>query len=223
MIQYDTDNELLLYDVGARQAQGQWLLFTEAHCAAEPDCLERLAAFLENHRESLVGACLRTATDGNRDPVALAEERWYREGFEQWSREGDWRKVTIRGTAIRRDIYQAIGGFRSEFGCFAESLLAADLHTAGHRPARLALRLMGEPVSGQIPCKQGIFRELAGSSNSETQPAIARHCGRFSAIPYFIGQGNSGGLAGYSLQDSRQIQSEALSARSTVSFLPLHQ
>jgi hypothetical protein len=132
VIQHDIDNEMLLFDLGARQAQGKWLVFTEAHCAAEPDCLAQLSAFLMAHQQ-YIGACVRTADDGNRHPVASVEGRWYREGFEQWSQQGDWRKVTIHGTAIRRDIYESIGGFRSEFGCFAESLLAFDLHAAGYR------------------------------------------------------------------------------------------
>jgi hypothetical protein len=133
VLQHDTDNELLLYDLGARQARGTWLVFTEAHCAAEAGCLAQLFAFLKVHQEIYIGACIRTAPDGNCDPLASAEGRWYREGFTQWSQEDDWRKVTIRGTAIRRDVYERIGGFRSEFGCFAESLLAADLHAGGYR------------------------------------------------------------------------------------------
>jgi hypothetical protein len=133
VLQYGTDNELLLYDLGARQAQGTWLVFTEAHCAAEAGCLAQLFAFLKVHQQKYVGACIHTAPDGNCHPLASAEERWYREGFAQWSQEDDWRKVTIRGTAIRRDVYERIGGFRSEFGCFAESLLAADLHAGGYR------------------------------------------------------------------------------------------
>ncbi len=126
------DNEMQLFELGAGQAQGTWLFFTEAHCAAEADCLAQLSAFLQAHRQ-YVGACVRSADDGNRHPLASAEARWYREGFAQWSQQGDWRKVTVHGTAIRRDVYESVGGFRSQFGCFAESLLAFDLHAAGHR------------------------------------------------------------------------------------------
>jgi GT2 family glycosyltransferase len=34
---------------------------------------------------------------------------------------------------VRRDAYAAVGGFKSAFGCFAESLLAAELHAGGYR------------------------------------------------------------------------------------------
>ena len=72
------------------------------------------------------------------NPVAKCEQRWYAEGFEEWSREGDWRKVTIRGFAIRRDAYLDAGGFEHRFGCFAETALAAN---AGR--ARLPAGLCG--------------------------------------------------------------------------------
>jgi len=159
LLEFDTDNELLLYDLGARQAQGRWLIFTEMHCAAEPGCLEQLFAFLQAHQQKYVGACIRTAPDGNSDPLASAEGRWYWDGFEQWSQEDDWRKVTIRGTAIRRDVYEGVGGFRSEFGCFAESLLAAELHARGYRLGYAAQAAVKHYNSTDIRDFQNYVRE----------------------------------------------------------------
>jgi hypothetical protein len=133
LMTYPASNELALHDFGARQARGKWLLFTEAHCAAEPDCLAELVAHLQAHEGRYVGACIRTLSDCSSNSLAQLEDRWYREGFESWSSAGDWRKVTIRGTALRRDIYKKSGGFRSEFGCFAECLLAAELDLGGYQ------------------------------------------------------------------------------------------
>jgi hypothetical protein len=126
-------NELALHDFGARQARGKWLLFTEAHCVAQPACLAELMAYLQEHKGQVAGACIRTLSDESLDRVARLEERWYREGFAAWSRETDWRKVTIRGTAVRREAYEKVGGFKSEFGCFGEIFLAAELHASGYR------------------------------------------------------------------------------------------
>jgi len=133
LLRCEATKELALHDFGARQACGKWLLFTEAHCAAEPNCLVELVAYLEAHEFEFAGACIRSLTDGSSHPLARLEERWYRDGFAAWSRENDWRKVTIRGTAIRRDAYEKVGGFKSEYGCFGETLLAAELDASGYR------------------------------------------------------------------------------------------
>jgi hypothetical protein len=130
---FESRNEIALFDLGARRARGKWLLFTEAHCAPEPRCLAELIAYLEAHDGRYHGACIRSAPDGSSHPLAMAEARWYQHGFSTWSGEGDWRKVTIRGTAVHRDAYADVGGFKSAFGCFAETLLAAELHADGYR------------------------------------------------------------------------------------------
>ena len=124
--------ELALHDHGARAARGRWLLFTEAHTVAEPDCLSSLLAYLSANEGRYAGACIRSFGTGTDNPVARCEERWYGDGFREWSREGDWRKVTIRGFAIRREAYLEVGGFEHRFGCFAETALAANLAARGH-------------------------------------------------------------------------------------------
>ena len=133
LLRHGSSEELELHDHGARAARGHWLLFTEAHTVAEPTCLSSLLEYLSEHESRLAGACIRSTPDGSSHPVAKCEQRWYAEGFDQWSREGDWRKVTIRGFAIRRDAYLDAGGFEHRFGCFAETALAATLADRGHR------------------------------------------------------------------------------------------
>jgi len=133
LLRHESSEELELHDHGAGAARGRWLLFTEAHTVAEPTCLSALLEYLGEHESSQAGACIRSTTDGSSHPVAKCEQRWYAEGFDQWSREGDWRKVTVHGFAIRRDLYRDAGGFEHRFGCFAETALAATLADLGHR------------------------------------------------------------------------------------------
>lgn len=125
--------ELELHDHGARAARGRWLLFTEGHTVAEPDCLSSLLEYLTEPTSSYAGAAIRSLPDGSSNPISKCERRWYADGFDEWSREGDWRKVTVRGFAIRRDAYLEAGGFEHRFGCFAETALAATLAHRGDR------------------------------------------------------------------------------------------
>jgi GT2 family glycosyltransferase len=125
--------ELELHDHGARAARGHWLLFTEGHTVAESSCLSSLLGYLTENEGRYAGACIRSTDDGSPNPIAKSERRWYADGFEEWSREGDWRKVTIRGFAIRRDAYLEAGGFDHRFGCFAETAMAATLEQRGYR------------------------------------------------------------------------------------------
>ena len=133
LLRLESSRELELHDHGAREAHGRWILFTEGHTVAEPNCVSELLAHLNGHDSRYAGACIRSLSDGSTDPIAKCERRWYAEGFEEWSREGDWRKVTIRGFALRRDIYLEVGGFEHRFGCFAETALAATLADRGYR------------------------------------------------------------------------------------------
>jgi cellulose synthase/poly-beta-1,6-N-acetylglucosamine synthase-like glycosyltransferase len=133
VLEHPDSQELALHDHGARAARGRWILFTEAHTVAEPDCLSSLLRYLSADGSGYAGACIRSFSDGSDNPVARCEQRWYADGFREWSREGDWRKVTIRGFAIRRDAYLDVGGFEHRFGCFAETALAARLAEGGYR------------------------------------------------------------------------------------------
>jgi predicted dehydrogenase/glycosyltransferase involved in cell wall biosynthesis len=121
-------NELEMYHRGAEAARGRFLLFTESHCTAEPECLAELSAYLA--RTDVAGACLRSVS-GDQPPMARLEDRMFKESFRTWSQPGDWRKVIMRGFALRRDVYREVGGFEHRFDRFAELALAATLHARG--------------------------------------------------------------------------------------------
>jgi predicted dehydrogenase len=122
--------EVELYNAGARQARGRWLLLSEAHCEADPYCLEELLAYVDRH--AVDGACVRSV-GGIRNRFAKLEERLFEEGFREWSRPSDWRKVILRGILLRRADFLQRGGFEVRFSRFAEWLLASDLHRTGIR------------------------------------------------------------------------------------------
>ncbi len=131
LLQLASDNETKLYDLAIRETECEWVLLTEPHCIAEPFCLQQLLKYLDD--TGLDGACLRSIPGNDANRFARQEHRAYREGFQFWSLEGDWRKVILRGLAMRRKDYIEVGGFECEFGRFAEWALAAALHKHGTR------------------------------------------------------------------------------------------
>ncbi len=151
MICHATTNESLLYDIGAREATGKLLFITEPHCIAEPECLEELVSFFAIHDYD--GACCRSVGICP-NVIARMEQRFFEAGFRTFSRQGDWRKVLLRGFAIYRDIYLEEEGFETAFNRFAEWALAAKLHSRGRR--------LGYAAGATVRhCYTISFRELA--------------------------------------------------------------
>ena len=186
LLRHGSSEELELHDHGARAARGRWLLFTEAHTVAEPTCLSSLLEYLGEHESRLAGACIRSTPDGSSHPVAKCEQRWYAEGFDQWSREGDWRKVTIRGFAIRRDAYLDAGGFEHRFGCFAETALAATLADRGHRlgyEPQAAIKHYDATRLGQLTGYVREYREGEIAYRATHPPELLRALLRCPAAP----------------------------------------
>ena len=122
---------MALYDAGARAARAPTVVLTESHCAADPRCLEEVLRHFEHTGDD--AACL--ASDGaSMSVVARLEQRLFDEGFIEWSSDGHWRKVLLRGCAIRREAYEASGGFDVRYGRFADTALSLSLR-------RLSLRV----------------------------------------------------------------------------------
>ena len=119
-----------LYHLGALTARGSLLFFTELHCIGEPDCLQELWTFFQAHDYD--GACVRTIPECM-TAFARVEHRLFEELFREWSRPGDWRKVLVRGVAIRSAAYFEAGGFNPTLSYFSDWALAASLHAHGRR------------------------------------------------------------------------------------------
>ena len=123
-------DERELFDAGARQAAGDVLVFSEAHCVAEPDFLAEMSRFLSSG--DFAGACCHTLGKVTNAVGRIVSED-FENDFRTWTRPEDRRKVIIHGFALRRKIYLAVGGFEPPFGNFQDAALAARLEHAGHR------------------------------------------------------------------------------------------
>jgi GT2 family glycosyltransferase len=131
LLRLGREDEMAQYDLGARVARGDWLLFTEPHVEALPDCLAELLEHV--HRNDLAGACVRTLPQRDRSRVGRMEARMYQQEAAGWTRDGDWRTFTKRGVLVARAAYLDAGGLDPARQRFAETALAQRLRDLGHR------------------------------------------------------------------------------------------
>ena len=123
------DDEIALYDLGARAASGRWIVFSEAHCLGDARCLKELLRYL-----------LATGSDGAAcRSVSLSENHLSRmeaRTFEQVSRlrlgPEHWSKLFLRGSVLSRQVYLDSGGLLPRYRLFAEPELSARLHALGY-------------------------------------------------------------------------------------------
>ena len=108
---------------GAANARGKYLIFTESHCWPEPDVIERCRDAIDAHPDWAGFSCLSIPIIHNR--LSEAEAAMYEADIEFAMQVHPWRKILDQCFVTRREAYERCGGFRPEFGHFAEWLLAA--------------------------------------------------------------------------------------------------
>jgi hypothetical protein len=128
-IRHTSTNRYLLFNVGAEQARGEKLFFIEAHCVAEPGCLEKTLAFLEQN--GYVGASCQSIS-WSETTVGGYEEELFGHSL-AWVTEPDhWYKVLIHGFAVEREAFDAVGGFDHHLGNLSDVALAATFEQGGY-------------------------------------------------------------------------------------------
>lgn len=122
------------YDLAARAAEGDVLIFTEAHCLPRSDFLQRLEEAWQQESEA-AGVTARIVPVCQ-NLLAEMDARLWHEGWQVLVPvPGEWRRFNIQGTALRRDIYLQLGGLPHRYDRFAEMVFAARLRDAGYRIA----------------------------------------------------------------------------------------
>jgi hypothetical protein len=131
LLEHDQPHDLALSVRGAAEARGELLLFTESHVLPDPETLRRTdeAVRANPGLAGLSGRSLRVTHNRFGEVEADMYEADIRHGMEQHP----WRKVLDQYFVTWRAPYDEAGGFREEFGHFAEWLLAARLFRLGHR------------------------------------------------------------------------------------------
>lgn len=125
----DLNHDMGLCAFGAEQACGQFLFFTESHCWPERDVLALCVQAFEENRDWAGLSCRSLPVSSNR--LGAAEGEMYDVDITYGMTVHPWRKILDQCFVTRRDAYLQCGGFKPEFGHFAEWALAANYHALG--------------------------------------------------------------------------------------------
>jgi hypothetical protein len=128
------DAEMVLYDAAARTARAPVIVFTEAHCRAEPECLAAVAGLFAT--DAAIDAATFHHRQGTSNTVSRLSELWFKKVHTLWDRE-DWDRLSPGGSAIRFEAYTRAGGLDPDLELFAPSFMSARLHQQGGRVEHL--------------------------------------------------------------------------------------
>jgi hypothetical protein len=118
-----------LWNAGAKRARTPWLVIVEGHSLANPDCLAAVARWIVANPSAHAGNF--TVGHLDRNLLARLSKPWFDMIHAGWRSPAEWPRLIGSGFAIRRDIFEAAGGFEAEYDLFAVHLLAARLHARG--------------------------------------------------------------------------------------------
>ena len=85
LLTVSTPNEMKQYDIGARQASGEYLFFSEPHCLAAPTTVVEIMTYFKT--QPFDGFCAKSLPIC-RNRIAALEYRMFEEGWQIWSQEG---------------------------------------------------------------------------------------------------------------------------------------
>ena len=124
-------HDIDLCTAGAASARGKFLFFTESHCWPEPDVLELCLQAFHANADWAGFSCKSVRVSHNR--LSEAEADMYEADTEYGMTVHPWRKILDVCFVTRREAYEEVGGFKPEFGHFAEWVLAARYFECGHK------------------------------------------------------------------------------------------
>ena len=126
---FDHAHDMSLVEAIAKRADADLLLFSESHCVPQVDALSYLVGVAERHPD---WAGLSAPTHGlTHNLLSKIECDIYSGDIRGKLSSHDWLRVLDQCFLIRREPYDSVGGFRGQFGHFAEWLFAASMKIQG--------------------------------------------------------------------------------------------
>lgn len=204
---------------GIAHASGSLIAFLDDDATAEPDWLERLYRCCEDERVLGAGGTVEPAWLGSQPAWFPREFNWvvgctYLQPPE--------RPVVVRNpfggcTCFRRDIFDVIGGFRSEIGRTKTHLLGCEetelcIRAKQRWPEKFFLYDPRAKIHHRIPSKRGTWRYFRSRCYGEglSKALVARYVGAkdglasertytFRMLPLGLARGLQAGLVNFDL------------------------
>ncbi|QIF02029.1 sulfotransferase family 2 domain-containing protein [Roseimicrobium sp. ORNL1] len=142
-------HDIALCEVAAREAVGEVLFFTESHVYPEADVLEVAEREMRAHPLWAGFSCRSVPITHNL--LSQIEADLYDQDIQFGMLTHPWRKVLDQCFVIQRRAYFAAGGFESQYGHFAEWLLAARLYQRGYRIGYVPEARLHHYYIGELP------------------------------------------------------------------------
>ena len=119
------DHDMTLIEEIAKLANSELLLFSESHCVPQGDALSYLIEVADTRPQ---WAAFSAPTLGmTHNLLSEIECDIYSQDIRGKLASHTWLRVLDQCFVIRRNLYEKVGGFRGEFGHFAEWLFAATM------------------------------------------------------------------------------------------------
>lgn len=129
-VENSSRNEAVLYNAGGQATSADWLLFTESHVLPTANTL---AAFRRELANSRADAAVLGSTHRARSRFSAVDAALHEQESDSMQALGLWRCVGLRGFAIRRSVFEALGCFNARYFRFAETALAIHLVDQGYQ------------------------------------------------------------------------------------------
>ncbi|HEY2124238.1 MAG TPA: hypothetical protein VGG94_02145, partial [Chthoniobacterales bacterium] len=131
VLEVKSENEGLLYARGASSAQADLVFMTEGHCVAEPHAAAEILSVFQNPAVAAV-----SGASTHLHPTLIAQQQTFleKEWLGAWP-SGHWQAISLRAFAIRRSVYEHLGGLRPEYRRFCANAFVIELERRGLRLA----------------------------------------------------------------------------------------
>ncbi len=148
VVESDHKHDMGLCAFGAQHARGRYLFFTESHCWPASDVLALCVQAFEQHHDWSGLSCRSSPVTATRR--GEAEAAMYVADIDHGMTVHPWRKILDQCFVTRREVYARCGGFKPEFGHFAEWALAANYHALGFFVGYLPAAHFSHPYFGDL-------------------------------------------------------------------------